>query len=462
MENINEKKQKPVISSIEILCVGTEILMGQITNTNAAFLAKEMSLIGIPHYYQTVVGDNPARLQKAISDALMRSDAILLTGGLGPTADDITMEIAARSVGLPLEFHEESARIIQAMFDRMNRPMTPNNLKQAMLPQGCIPLPNKNGTAPGAIIETNADMTENHSDSEIPGEKSVPGTASKVLVMLPGPPSEMKAMFESQVKPYLMERAPVSIASRFVRLFGIGESAAETKLKDLIEAQTNPTIAPYCSDGECMFRISSTRAKTSESEILESEDARMDDLITKVKDRLGEFIYEIGDRSMPHVVYDLLDHNRKTVSFAESCTAGIATSMMGDISGASRVLRGGIIAYHNDIKEQVLHVPSDTLATYGAVSKETALAMARGCRELMNSDYSVSLTGVAGPAGGTAEKPVGLVYIGLHGPNCEKHKELHLTGSRSKIRYIASLHAYDLLRRTLLDDTGQETGKIAK
>ena len=451
-----------MISSIEILCVGTEILMGQITNTNAAFLAKEMSLIGIPHYYQTVVGDNPARLQKAITDALLRSDAIILTGGLGPTADDITMEVAAKSVGIPLEFHEESASIIRSMFERMNRPMTPNNLKQAMLPQGCIPLPNKNGTAPGAIIETDAVLAEDPADGGVQGGKSMPGPVRKVLVMLPGPPSEMKAMFETQVKPYLMERAPVSIASRFIRLFGIGESAAETKLKDLIEAQTNPTIAPYCSDGECMFRISSTRARTPESAAAASEDAQMEELIVKVKDRLGEFIYEIGDRSMPHVVYDLLDQTNKTVSFAESCTAGIATSMLGDISGASRVLRGSIIAYHNDIKEKALHVPAQTLAACGAVSMETALAMARGCRDLMNSDYAVSLTGIAGPGGGTPEKPVGLVYIGLHGPNCEKYKELHLTGSRSKIRYIASLHAYDLLRRTLLDDRGQETGKITK
>lgn len=444
MENQNKINRDPTISSLEILCVGTELLMGQIVNTNAAFLAKELSQIGIPSYYQTVVGDNPARLQKAVSEALVRSDAVILTGGLGPTADDITMEIAAKSVGIPLEFHVPSAEIIQAMFTRMDRPMAPNNLKQAMLPKGCIPLPNSSGTAPGAIIETG--------DS--------PLYKNKVLIMLPGPPSEMRAMFETQVRPYLMRRAPVEIRSRFVRLFGIGESAAENRLKDLIERQTNPTIAPYCSDGECMFRISLTRSKASESSHAspsnKNELYELDELLSKVKERVGEYIYEIGDRNMPHVVFDLLDTSRRTVSFAESCTAGLATSMLGDIAGASRVLRGSVIAYGNDIKESVLRVSAETLAAFGAVSPETALAMAKGCKRLTNSDYAVSITGIAGPDGGTASKPVGTVHLSVVGPGQEISKELHISGNRSKIRYIASLNAYDLLRRAILDDRNQK------
>ena len=442
MKNNEENNSQP-ITSIEILCVGTELLMGQVVNTNAAFLAKELSSIGIPSYYQTVVGDNPARLQKAVSDALARSDAVILTGGLGPTADDITMEIAAKSVGIPLEFHEDSATMIQSYFTRMNRPMTPNNLKQAMLPKGCIPLPNFNGTAPGAIIETAVSSMD------------------KVLFMLPGPPAEMRAMFETQVKPYLARRAPLEIQSKFVRLFGIGESAAETRLKDLIDSQTNPTIAPYCSDGECMFRISKTNSKRSMAED-SSDNKDFEELIDKVKDRLGEYIYEIGERNMPKVVFDLLDQSKKTVSFAESCTSGIATGMLGDIAGASRVLKGSVIAYDNEIKESILHVPAETLSEFGAVSQDTAIAMAVGCKNLMCSDYAVSITGIAGPDGGTSEKPVGLVYICVAGPFSKNTKELHLTGNRSKIRYIASLNAYDLLRRTVLDDRRQEISKIAK
>ncbi len=443
MKNTEDSTKNPSISSLEILCVGTELLMGQVVNTNAAYLAKELSLIGIPSYYQTVVGDNPARLQKAVTDALDRSDAVILTGGLGPTADDITMEIAAKSVGISLEFHEDSAKRIRSYFDRLNRPMTPNNLTQAMLPKGCIPLPNSNGTAPGAIIET------------------VYSFQNKVLIMLPGPPAEMRAMFDTQVRPYLVQRAPVEIRSRFVRLFGIGESAAETQLKDLIDSQTNPTIAPYCSDGECMFRISRTKSRTS-ADLSLSDENDQEDLIEKVKTRLGEYIYEIGDRNMPKVVFDLLDQSRKTVSFAESCTAGMTTGMLGDISGASRVLKGSIVAYENSVKESVLKVLPETLLEYGAVSKETAIAMAEGCKVLMNSDYSISITGVAGPEGGTETKPVGLVYISVAGPFSEKTKELHLTGNRSKIRYIASLNAYDLLRRMILDDRGQEADKIAE
>lgn len=440
MKKSNSVNEEDYISSIEILCVGTELLMGQIVNTNAAFLAKQFSLIGIPSYYQTVVGDNPARLQKAVTDALNRSDAVILTGGLGPTTDDITMETTAKSIGVPLEFHAESADKIRSYFERMHRTMTPNNLKQAMLPEGCIPLPNDNGTAPGAIIKIRRNEGE---------------VSNKFLILLPGPPSEMRGMFEKYVKPYLVKRAPVEIRSSFVRLFGIGESAAETLLKDLIDKQTNPTIAPYCSKGECMFRISDTQRKDSISKSLSSKDKEFDELIFKVKERLGEYIYEIGDRNIPMVVFDLLDKYKKTVSFAESCTAGIATAMLGDISGASRVLSGSVIAYDNKIKESVLGIPKEILDQFGSVSNETADAMSKGCKHLMNSDYSVSITGIAGPDGGTEQKPVGLVYICVTGPFSSNSKELHLSGNRSRIRYVASLHAYDLLRRTVMDDSKQ-------
>lgn len=452
MKKSNSVNEEDFISSIEILCVGTELLMGQIVNTNAAFLAKQFSLIGIPSYYQTVVGDNPTRLQKAVQDALDRSDAVILTGGLGPTTDDITMETTAKAIGIPLEFHNESADRIRSYFDKMHRTMTPNNLKQAMLPEGCIPLPNDNGTAPSAMIEIKKNVIHNEKIINKSNDREV---RNKVLILLPGPPSEMRGMFEKYVKPYLVKRAPVEISSSFVRLFGIGESAAETLLKDLIDKQTNPTIAPYCSEGECMFRISDTQSKDSRSKTNTSKDKEFDELIFKVKERLGEYIYEIGDRNMPMVVFDLLDKYKKTVSFAESCTAGIATAMLGDIPGASRVLTGSVVAYDNKIKESVLGIPKETLDQFGSVSNETADAMSKGCRHLMNSDYSVSITGIAGPEGGTVQKPVGLVYISVTGPFSNISKELHLSGNRSRIRYVASLNAYDLLRRTVMDDSKQ-------
>ncbi len=452
-----------LISSIEILCVGTELLMGQIVNTNASFLAKEMSLVGIPSYYQSVVGDNPARLEASILQALSRSDAVILTGGLGPTADDITMEIAARAVNKKLVIHEESVKVIRSIFEQYNRPMTPNNLKQAMLPESSIILPNNHGTAPGAIIEVWVDEfysalyrtgdsdINSHIFHSIPQEHETASDkyTKKALIMLPGPPSEMRGMFATYVRPYLEKRAPIIIKSSFVRLFGIGESHAETKLKDLIDRQSNPTIAPYCSDGECMFRISDTRDRNAKDS---SQNADVDLLIDTVKERLGEFVYEIGDRNMPNVVFDLLDSEGLTVSFAESCTAGMATSLLADIPGSSRVLKGSVVSYSNDVKESLLHVPSQVLFSHGAVSEQTALAMAKGCRQALKTDYSVSITGIAGPDGGTEDKPVGLVFICVCGPCNDKIKELQLRGSRSKIRYLASLNAFDLLRRSVLDD----------
>ncbi|MHB1483895.1 MAG: competence/damage-inducible protein A [Saccharofermentanales bacterium] len=432
MEKSDESKTELInghenINSIEILSVGTELLMGQIVNTNAAFLAGELTKIGIPSYYQTVVGDNKDRLESTIRRILDRSDAVIMTGGLGPTSDDITMEVAAKSVGLPLEFHQESADMIRSYFNKMHREMAESNLKQAMLPAGCIILVNNNGTAPGAVIES----------------------GRKTLIMLPGPPNEMRHMFNDSVKPYLERRAPVKILSRFVRLFGIGESQAESMVKDLIDNQTNPTIAPYCSEGECMFRVSYTQDHVSNA----ADEQVLTGLLNIVKDRFGDFIYEIGERNMPGVVFDLLSRSGKTVSFAESCTAGLATSMLAGIPGASKVLNGGVVAYRNDIKENVLGVPAGILAEHGAVSGETAESMAAGCRRIMHSDYAVSITGIAGPDGGTQEKPVGLVYLCLAGPGGVKGRELHLTGNRSRIRNIAALNAFDLLRRALLDDS---------
>lgn len=443
MKETNIEDQIDFITSLEIICVGTELLMGQIVNTNASFLAKQMSMIGIPSYYQSVVGDNPHRLQTALKQGISRSDAIILTGGLGPTADDITMEITAKTFGIDLVLHEESVLRIKEIFAYYNRPLTPNNNKQAMLPKGCIILQNDNGTAPGAIIEVR----------ELVGNGLEKIYKKKALILLPGPPSEMQHMFLTYVKPYLSKRAPIEIKSKFVRLFGIGESSAETKLKDLIEKQTNPTIAPYCSDGECMFRITTTSDKQNilENDI-DSINKQEEMLIDEVKARLGEYIYEVGDRNMPKVVFDLLYDNNKTVSFAESCTAGLATSMIADIPGTSNVLVGSIVCYNDSVKENILKVNPITLKVHGAVSEQTSIEMANGCKELLKSDYCVSITGIAGPGGGSEEKKVGLVYVCVCGPNSMKVTKFNLRGSRSKIRYISALNAFNMLRRMLLDD----------
>lgn len=437
------------ITSIEILCVGTELLMGQIINTNAAFLAGELMKIGIPSYYQTVVGDNKNRLESAIRLCLNRSDTVIMTGGLGPTADDITMEIAAKSVGISLEFHQESADKIRSYFSKLHHKMASSNLKQAMLPKGCIPLVNNSGTAPGAIIETGEGSDE---------ENTI--TGGKTLILLPGPPNEMQCMFKESVESYLASRAPVKIHSKFIRLFGIGESQAESIIRDLIDNQTNPTIAPYCSEGECMFRISYTQKQEQEQEqeyeyeqaSAEPDEQILSNLINTVKERLGEYIYEIGDRNMPHVVFDLLNRAGKTVSFAESCTAGLATSMLAAIPGASAILTGSIVAYNNSVKEKILGVPHSVLSEYGAVSEQVAEAMAAGCRKVIGTDYAVAITGIAGPDGGTGQKPVGAVYVSLAGPRYKRTMELHIAGNRSRIRYVASLHAFDLLRRTIIND----------
>jgi len=436
----HETKTVKLIKSVEIIAVGTEILMGQITNTNASFLAKELTQIGIPSYYQTVVGDNPDRLEKVIKTALIRSDAVIMTGGLGPTEDDISMETAARALGIKLICHEESKKRIESFFSDINRPMVESNLKQAMLPEGCIVINNNRGTAPGAIIEKIINDGEKYS--------------TKRIILLPGPPAEMNSMFQESVKNYLVTYSPMEIKSTFIKLFGIGESSAEDKLKDIIKAQNNPTIASYCSTGECMFRVSYSTEKYN-SDIGISQDYsyghEIEKVVDLVKSRLNEYIYEIGHRSMAEVVVDLLKEKNITVSFAESCTAGLLTSMIADIPGVSAVLKGSIICYSNQSKIDICGVSEKTLEKSGAVSANTADEMSKGCFNKFKSNYSVSVTGIAGPEGGTYEKPVGTVFISLYNGKKFKTLKLNLRGDRQKIRYLSALNALNLLRKEILN-----------
>jgi nicotinamide-nucleotide amidase len=414
------------IQSAEILCVGTELLLGQIVNTNAAWLARELSLLGIYSYYQTVVGDNPERLAEVLAIAAGRTDLIILTGGLGPTQDDLTMAGAAAFAGKRLVLHEPSKTAIQDYFHSLGRrQVTHNNWKQAMMPEGALVLPNHNGTAPGAVLET---AFEGH---------------TVTLALLPGPPREMQLMFRESLQPYLQQRTQRKLRHQFVHMIGIGESAAEDALLDLISQQQNPTLASYASDGEVMFRI--TQAYQSEDE----PDLTLA-MLGQVKDRLGDYIYEVGPRSMAEVVKDLLAEKRLTISFAESCTGGTAAAMLTEIPGASRVFKGAVVAYDNQVKSEHLYVKAATLQAYGAVSEECAIEMARGCRDVFKSDTALAVTGVAGPDGGTPEKPVGLVWLAVCTSSGCHSKKMQLRGSRQRIRQVAALNALDLIRRSLL------------
>ena len=414
------------IQSAEIICVGTELLIGQTLNTNSHYIARQLTLMGINSYYQTVVGDNPVRLDAAIRTAALRADLVFLTGGLGPTADDITMAAAAKVAERPLHLHAPSEEVIRGMFSRTGREMTSNNLKQAMLPEGAIVMPNGNGTAPGCILEFRKEG------------------ADKTFILLPGPPSELHPMFQDQVRPYLQSRTHRVLRNTFVRLIGIGESKAETVLKDLIDSQDNPTIAPYAGEGEVLFRITQLAQSADEPD-------NTGPLITEVRSRIGEFIYEVGERKMHQVVADLLIENGSTLSLAESCTAGLASATLGEIPGASRFLTGAVVAYDNAVKRDLLQVPSAILDRDGAVSEGCAIAMAEGCRKLFGTDYAISITGIAGPDGGTPEKPVGLVHIAVSDKKGYAARVLRINGNRARVRSVSTLNAFDLLRRRMLE-----------
>jgi len=426
MNEISRKK----IRGAEIICVGTELLMGHTLNTNAGYLAKQLAELGIPSYLQIVVGDNVERLSRQIRESAARCDLVLFTGGLGPTKDDLTMETAAAVAGLPLVFDEPSYKAIADHFQHVGRQMTPNNMKQAMLPESAVILPNTNGTAPGAMFECPA-----------PTEEEPNHTAT--FILLPGPPSEVAPMFTLSVRPLLEQVAPFKLRTAYVHLIGVGESSAETRIKDLIDTQENPTIAPYASEGECMFRVTQRMESDNDPDLLTP-------VIDELKARFGENIYEIGTRSMKEVAYDLLLSGGKTVSFAESCTSGMVSSEFGDIPGVSKVFSGAVVSYSDSIKTSVLGVPQETLDREGAVSESCAIAMAEGCRRLMKTDIAVSLTGLAGPDGGTEEKPVGLIYLALTDENGTEVRTLTLRGNRMRVRRVAALEAFNMIRKRLI------------
>ena len=368
-----------------ILTVGTEILFGQIVNTNAAFLSQELQNMGYDVMYHYSVGDNPGRLKELIAFAFHDCDLILTTGGLGPTQDDLTKEVIAEAMGDVIVENEECMKALLDNYQRAGRPMTPNNLKQAYMPPRARVLPNDSGTAPGFTLEKDG----------------------KLIISMPGPPREMKRMFELQVKPILESMQDSVIYYRIIRTFGLGESSMETVLLPLIDGQTDPTIATYAKEGECSLRIAAKR-KAKEEAI-----AAVDRMTEEVNQLIGEYIYSYDDEELVDVVGKLLLEKHITISCAESCTGGLFAAALTDIPGISEVFERGIVTYSNRAKIEELGVKAETLDKFGAVSPETACEMAAGLAEKTGSDLCISVTGIAGPGGGTAEKPVGLAYIGI-------------------------------------------------
>lgn len=405
----------------EILCIGTELLLGNIVNTNAAYLSEQLSRLGINVYHHSVVGDNPQRLENSLQIASNRADIIIMTGGLGPTYDDLSKETVAHYFHRKLVFHQPSYEKLKAFHAERGTSIQENHKKQAYQPEKAIIFANHSGTAPGIAIEED----------------------NKIAIMLPGPPRELKLMFETEVLPYLQKFSNHIIVSRDIRLFGIGEAQAESLLHDIMINNTNPTLAPYAKEGEVLLRVTAS-ATTSEEGY-----AKIEPILTQIKNIIGPYIYGIDIPDLQTaLVHYLLKHNI-TVSTAESCTGGLLAKSITDISGCSNVYPGGVCSYSNEMKMKWLNVKEKTLNTYGAVSEQTALEMAQGIRSVTGSDFGISTTGIAGPDGGTSEKPVGLVYIAVVSEHYQHVEKVLIQygerTSRSMIRQRATKYALHLL-----------------
>ena len=410
----------------EILAIGTELLLGDIVNTNAQYLSKELASIGVEVYHQAVVGDNEQRILDEFKRAFENCDIIITSGGLGPTEDDLTKELAAKFFDKELVLHEKSLKALDEYFKRLNKKPSENNKKQVYFPSDAVVFDNPNGTAPGAAITGKF----NNED--------------KVIIVLPGPPKEMEPMFENFVKPYLLEKTDSILKSKVLRLSGIGESSMEQAIKDLIQNQTNPTIAPYAKQTDVILRITAKG----------KDEKECDDLIkpleAEIRKRFGEDVYAEGETNMESVVSQMLIEKKLTVSTAESCTGGLLAGTLINYPGISEVFLEGAVTYSNEAKMKRLGVKKETLEKFGAVSSQTAEEMASGIAREAGTNIGISTTGIAGPDGGTDEKPVGLVYIGLCINGEVKSKALNLFGNREAVRRRAVLSALDWLRRELL------------
>ena len=416
---------------VELVSVGTELLLGDIVNTNTAYLSRELAALGFGVFRQTTVGDNRERLIKTLDSAFLENDTVIITGGLGPTDDDITKECAAEYFGREFYFHEYSwVKILERLTRSGRNIITENNKKQAMIPEGAIVLENFCGTAPGIIIEEN----------------------NKRIILLPGPPREMRDMFEKSVKPYLEKFSNKHFISKYVRFYGIGESLLETKIKDIMDNQTNPTLALYAKTGEVLLRITASSEDKNECEQLISEQLK------EIEKIVGEYIYLVGDEDisgtqteMNNVVANLLIENNFTISVAESLTGGKISSMLVEKSGISESFLEGVVCYSNKSKINTLGVNEETLEKFGAVSEEVAKEMALGVANRLGADFAVATTGIAGPNSDESGKPVGLAYIGIYSQGEVSAKEVFFTGDRELIRYRTSVEAFAEIRKNILE-----------
>ena len=406
----------------ELIAVGTELLLGNIANTDAQMISQGLSQLGINVYYHTVVGDNPQRVRQAVDIARGRADILITTGGLGPTCDDLTKVAVAQAFGKELVYHEPSAQRIRERFAQRGTPVTENNFQQAMVPEGCTVLDNDWGTAPGVAFQAG-------------------GTH---VLMLPGPPRECAMMFRHRALPYLQKLSDGVIASRTVKTFGIGESAAEALLRDLMNALHNPTLAPYAKPTGTELRITA-HAPTREEAL-----RLIAPVEEQVKAILGDKVIGVDVDSLEEVCFALLKDRGLTVGTAESCTGGLLAKLLTDLPGSSAVFRGGVVSYTNGVKAGLLGVPQDLLDRYGAVSPQVAEAMAQGAKAALGCYIALSTTGVAGPDADDRGNPIGLVYLGLAwGDQCQVTEFRAGPVERERVRRQAAQTALDLLRRHL-------------
>ncbi len=409
---------------VELVSVGTELLLGNIVNTNARYLSEKCAMLGLNVYYQTTVGDNEERLSEVIRTALNRSDIVVLNGGLGPTEDDLTKETCAKVVGLPLvkDAHTEE-RLKEYYRGRKKEELPDSNWKQALIPEGAVVFDNENGTAPGLVVEKDG----------------------KTAILLPGPPGELYPMVEKQLCPYLQNKNSEVILSQMIKICGYGESKVEEMILDLIDKQTNPTLATYAKLKEVHLRVTARAASEEEAKKL------LKPVVKEIKKRFGDAVYTTDENeTLQDAVVKLLKKHELTVTTAESCTGGLLAGTLVSVPGVSDVFKEGFVTYSNKAKRRHLDVSKSTLRKYGAVSAQTAKEMAKGGVFATDADVCVAITGLAGPDGATPEKPVGLVYIACYMNDKVQVEEFHFKGNRQKIREQSVVQALDLLRRSIL------------
>ncbi len=424
--NATEADEKTdLIRSAEILAVGTEVLLGDLVDTNTAWLSARLAALGVSVYRHVTVGDNKQRIVTALLEASSRADLVITTGGLGPTSDDLTNECLGLAAGRQMVEYPEARWHVDEMFARFGREPTSSNYKQALFPEGSRLIPNPLGTAMGALLELDGAL----------------------VATFPGVPIEMKRMFEETLEPFIKPRTEGSIVSRTLWFTGIGESALAEKVQDLLDA-SDPTVAPLAGQGKVRLRVTARAASLEEAE------KRIEPVAEEILNRLKKYYFGEDDETLEGVVGRLLTEKGATLALAESCTGGLLAKRLTDRAGSSAYFVEGLVTYSNEAKERLLGVPHELLVEHGAVSEPVACAMAEGVREDADTDYGLSITGVAGPDGGTEEKPVGLVFVGLSDVSGTVAEKLDLSAwrrSREAIRERSANRAFDLLRRRILE-----------